>query len=190
MDAIKKHLAQFPDPVGAVWIRSKGFQARLIDFLKSKNVPFDPREVDNLFRKNVVLSIKVTSLREKHIALENKKKREMECECYVKDGKKRKCPKCRMPDFFLQISELYTGASPLPYWKSKTTQGYLETQQTDRTSDNVRGGIRNFHKKTGIEVRDDKEQTTLDSSKPPFSLGSVNEVQSLGSKEVNEIKEP
>lgn len=104
---------EFKNPVGAIWIRGYNLRERVKKMFEDHNVNITDGKLDEIFQTNHTLSVKVTALREKFIAIENKRKRAVDCSCRVISGRKRLCNKCSNPDYFLHVYQEYTGAAPV-----------------------------------------------------------------------------
>ncbi len=120
---------EFKDPVGAIWIRGWNLRERVKKMFEAHHVQIEESKLDEIFQTNHTLSVKVTSLREKFIAIENKRKRAVECNCRVISGKKKLCNKCSNPDYFLHIYQEYTGAAPVFPFGNDTTSS--EAQKSE-----------------------------------------------------------
>jgi len=104
----KKKLTQ---PIGAIWIRNRVRRFAIREILSEvfEVSTSDPRiqvAVSKIEDYKTTLAVKVNSLKEKYIAIQNRSKT-------VKT----------QPDFFLHVYQTHTGAAPVPAFQAGTSRG-------------------------------------------------------------------
>lgn len=108
-------------PKGAIWLSKAAIPN---DQLTKYEVLTAIGEVGTYGATN--LKVKILSLREKFIAIPNRKKETMACQCAFElvlgERRKKTCRRCSQPDYFLHVWQQFTGQATREVVEGTVTQ--------------------------------------------------------------------